>query len=159
MALALPSTEALKHILLTCKKQKDITHAHAYMLNLGLDPYTVMENCIPSSLIQLGSLAQNGHQVWNRSMLPDANLCGSIIVSHVNAGEPQHALTLYQCMLRSGSVCPDGRTFVALLNSCAKLKHLEEGMGLHSHVDKLGLLRTDIFIGSALVDMFCRKWT
>ena len=52
------------------------------------------------------------------------------------------------------SLHPNGHTIVKLLKSCAKLKDVEKGSKLHAHIVKRNLLKGNVFIGIALVDMY-----
>ena len=52
------------------------------------------------------------------------------------------------------SLHPNEHTIVKLLKSCAKLKDVEKGSKLHAHIVKRNLLKGNVFIGTALVDMY-----
>ncbi|TXG54225.1 hypothetical protein EZV62_019481 [Acer yangbiense] len=69
----------------------------------------------------------------------------------------EEALFLYVDMVERG-VEPDKSTYPALLQPCAPLHGLEEGMQIHGHVFKLGF-RGDLFVQNALINMYgkCEK--
>jgi pentatricopeptide repeat protein len=74
------------------------------------------------------------------------------------------AISLYHQMMnkektreeRNGGLCPCPRTFVSLLQSCAKLQDSETGELIHDHVTRMGLVEKDPFIGSNLVAMYVK---
>ena len=51
---------------------------------------------------------------------------------------------------------PSVRDIVVSLKSCAKVKDLKRGFQIHVEIVRLGLLERNAFIGSALVDMYCK---
>ena len=49
-----------------------------------------------------------------------------------------------------------GYAFVASLKSCAKLKDAKRGGEIHEEVARTGLLETNLFISSTLIDMYVK---
>eukprot|EP00250_Pteridium_aquilinum_P033138 c5236_g1_i1 orf=281-832(+) len=93
-------------------------------------------------------------QVLDRPLYPNDCEWGLLIIDYVRHGYLQQALTLYQKMQHDSKSCPSSSVFVALLNACTTLKDLEKGHELHAVVARIGLLDRDVFVGSALVDMY-----
>ncbi|KAH7294255.1 hypothetical protein KP509_28G062700 [Ceratopteris richardii] len=54
-------------------------------------------------------------------------------------------------------ICPDSFTFACGLKACSTLGAVWEGENLHAEVERMGLARSDLFIGNTLVDMYV-KW-
>lgn len=46
------------------------------------------------------------------------------------------------------------RNFVALLKACCKQNDREQGRNVHAEIARCGMVKTDVFTGSALVDMY-----
>ncbi|KAH7420545.1 hypothetical protein KP509_13G011700 [Ceratopteris richardii] len=51
---------------------------------------------------------------------------------------------------------PDGVTFICVLKACGSIGAIEKGRQIHAEIDKKGLLKTDVAIGTALVDMYAK---
>lgn len=51
---------------------------------------------------------------------------------------------------------PCARTFVALLKACTKLKDLDKGVHIHGQIASFELDGTNVFVGTALVDMYAK---
>ena len=49
-----------------------------------------------------------------------------------------------------------GYAFVAALKACAKLKDAKRGVEIHEEVARIGLLETNLFISSTLIDMYAK---
>ncbi|KAJ7517202.1 hypothetical protein O6H91_21G014300 [Diphasiastrum complanatum] len=64
------------------------------------------------------------------------------------------ALQLYKQM-EHGNVKPDKVTLVSILNACANLADLTEGIKVHDHVLKYGM-ELDTFLGNALVNLYAK---
>jgi len=81
-----------------------------------------------------------------------------MILRHVQCGQGQNALGLFQEMKQEG-VDPNSVTFVGVLNACATVLALEEGRCVHQDVIQSGL-ELDDFVGSSLLDMYvkCGAW-
>eukprot|EP00250_Pteridium_aquilinum_P023703 c2745_g1_i1 orf=1-222(-) len=63
--------------------------------------------------------------------------------------------------MKQGKLCLGKKTnvaigLVALLKACATQKDLYQGSKLHACILKQGLLRKNVFIGSAIVSMYAK---
>ncbi|XP_010276442.2 PREDICTED: pentatricopeptide repeat-containing protein At4g21065-like [Nelumbo nucifera] len=68
--------------------------------------------------------------------------------------QPSMALVIFREMQETG-VKPDQFAIVSLLSACARLGTLNLGMWVHAFIERVRLEQT-IFIGTALVDMYCK---
>eukprot|EP01018_Ginkgo_biloba_P000564 Gb_28902 [translate_table: standard] len=59
------------------------------------------------------------------------------------------------CQMKRSGMQPDHFTFSTLLSACASMASLKHGKEVHNHIIKTGL-ELDIFVGSALVDMYAK---
>eukprot|EP00250_Pteridium_aquilinum_P002475 c12694_g1_i1 orf=44-211(+) len=48
---------------------------------------------------------------------------------------------------------PDAVTFACVLKACGGIGAVDKGCKIHSHIVRDGLLKEDIVVGTALVDM------
>jgi len=75
-----------------------------------------------------------------------------MISGYVKCGQGQKALDLFQQMHQEG-VELDPITFVGVVNVCASVVALDEGMHAHELIMQHGW-DSDVFLGSSLVDMY-----
>lgn len=78
-----------------------------------------------------------------------------IITSHAQANQGEKALNYFKQMQQEG-VKPNEFTLAGCLSGCSSLASLEGGQQLHSMALKSGHL-SDMFVGSALVDMYAKS--
>ncbi len=69
-------------------------------------------------------------------------------------GHPEKSMQLFQQMQQEGG-SPDKFTFVQVINACCGLGTLEEGRCVHHQMIQSGL-KSDVFVGSSLVDMYAK---
>eukprot|EP00249_Psilotum_nudum_P015985 c25607_g15_i1 orf=2-343(+) len=60
--------------------------------------------------------------------------------------------------MQQEGVKPNEATFVSVLKACAHLAALEQGKQIHCYIIKSGF-ESDIFVGSALIDMYMKSGT
>eukprot|EP00250_Pteridium_aquilinum_P002682 c12907_g1_i1 orf=451-924(+) len=141
-----------------CRKARDwsqLLRLHVHLHKCGLETHIVVGNHLVQMLVEAGSM-YDAHQVFDMLVYRSEHTWTSLIAGYVKCGNPQHALKVYEDMQKDSYVHPSGHTFVALLKACTKLKDLERGLQVHSKIDELGMSQGDVFIGSALVDMYVK---
>ncbi|KAH7365366.1 hypothetical protein KP509_18G023200 [Ceratopteris richardii] len=79
----------------------------------------------------------------------------ALISGHVRKGQSLDALNIFNQMQQMG-VSPDAVTYSSILKACASLKALKKGTEIHDEVIKEGLLRTNLIVANALVDMYVK---
>lgn len=77
-----------------------------------------------------------------------------MIRAYTRSNRHREALEIYHCM-GEASVEPDKYTFTFALKACAGVLDLEEGVLIHGAIIDKGL-ECDVFIGTGLVDMYCK---
>ncbi|KAI5073958.1 hypothetical protein GOP47_0011971 [Adiantum capillus-veneris] len=80
----------------------------------------------------------------------------SLLREYLGCGRLQDALILYFQTRMDVACSLDVHTYVSLLNACSKLKDSERGKEIHKDVARTGLLDRDIYIGSALLNMYAK---
>ncbi|XP_020586082.1 pentatricopeptide repeat-containing protein At5g66520-like [Phalaenopsis equestris] len=78
----------------------------------------------------------------------------SMITGYIQCSRLKEALSLFADLLTSG-LLPDRYTIVGLLSVCAGLGALNKGKILHAYIE-VNLTESDIFIGTALLDMYAK---
>eukprot|EP00250_Pteridium_aquilinum_P019581 c24490_g13_i2 orf=421-1401(+) len=151
-----PSITRLLHIIRNFSTEETLCFAlrlHAHICCLGLDAHRSLGHCLLSLLSNVGSVC-NAHKVFDKLSRSEFSWT-SLIHGYIKRGEPRYALALFQQM-RKDSLDPNGYTFVALLKACAQLKDVEQGRELHAEAARKGLVGTDPYIGSVLVDLYSK---
>ena len=77
----------------------------------------------------------------------------TLIAGHAQQGHGQEALNCFEKM-QHDNVSPDLATVVSCLKACSQLGASEKGQEIHAAITSEGLEK-DVFIGSALIDMYC----
>eukprot|EP01018_Ginkgo_biloba_P031910 Gb_25359 [translate_table: standard] len=104
----------------------------------------------------ISGYAQNGHaeealKLFQKTPERDVVSWNAMIAGYAQNGNHEEALTQFYEMQRKG-IQPNQFTFASVLQACANLS-LEHGKGIHEEIRRSGF-ESDIFVGSALVDMY-----
>ncbi|KAI5067735.1 hypothetical protein GOP47_0018263 [Adiantum capillus-veneris] len=145
-------------MLETCRKSRDRAQAlqlYACMPVCVVTDHAKITNQLVSVLVDARSI-QHARHVFDRLSHRDASAWSSLIIGYVRHEEWQHALTLYQSMQKETSLHPSDYAFVCLLKACTGLKDLEMGSELHETIASEGLLKANLYIGSALIEMYAK---
>lgn len=115
------------------------------------------ERDIGSWNVVVGGYAKLGHVDIARSLfdsMPERDLVswGSMISAYVQNGRAAEALELFKEMMLAG-VTPDNIIITSILSACAQTGSLDMGEWIHAYMKK-NKLRHDIFLDTALVDMY-----
>jgi len=112
---------------------------------------------VGSSLVDMyaksGSI-DDACRVFNKMPTRSVVSWNTMIMGHVKCGQGQKALELYQQMQCEG-VQPDTVTFVGVLNACASLAAVDEGIRVHEQIVCSGC-EFDVSIGNSLIDMYAK---
>ncbi|KAJ7536583.1 hypothetical protein O6H91_12G075300 [Diphasiastrum complanatum] len=78
----------------------------------------------------------------------------TMVATSVRSGDQIKALDIFRQM-QAECVSPNKFTFIWALKACIHSEFLEEGRHIHRQIKESGL-ESDIFIGSCLIDMYCK---
>ncbi|MCO5575222.1 hypothetical protein L7F22_029020 [Adiantum nelumboides] len=95
---------------------------------------------------------------WNRKAsgkAPDLKHKVSNEPSYVQQNNAKKALDCYERMRNEG-LSPDAVTFSCILKACGCVGASEIGEGIHFEIDRMGMLKKDIVLNNALVDMYAK---
>ncbi|KAH7293982.1 hypothetical protein KP509_28G051100 [Ceratopteris richardii] len=79
----------------------------------------------------------------------------SLITAYVQHGNGDEALACFHRMQDDGH-SPSPTTFTCLVKACGSIGAFEKGEELHAEIVRMGLLASDVVLGSALVDMYSK---
>jgi len=127
--------------------------AHAHMIISGFQPGIFIQTNLINMYGKAGCVL-DARKVFDK--MPERNWITwtAIIAGHSQNGYSNEALGIFREMQRAGWR-PDQFTFGSVLPACAELAVADTGEQVHTHVVKTGL-QGDIFVGSALVDMYLK---
>eukprot|EP00250_Pteridium_aquilinum_P007948 c17548_g3_i1 orf=85-834(+) len=156
--LSIYSVEALSSLLHKCRRERNIPLAvrlHTYMQNNDLENHALLGNNLVCMLADIGRM-HDAQTIFDRQVHRNDSSWNSLIKGHSRCGEGQHALDLYKKTLGHTAIQLSPSTFVALLKACAETRDVDTGSNVHADIARKGLLERDIFLGTALVDMYAK---
>ncbi|MCL7026949.1 hypothetical protein MKW94_021400 [Papaver nudicaule] len=126
---------------------------HGLAIKSGFDSNVGVENPMLDMYGKCKSLAE-ARKIFDMLGRRDAVSWNAIIAAYEQNGNEEETFLLFLKMVRSGME-PDQFTYGSVLKACASGEALNRGMEIHDKVIKSGL-GSDVFIGSALIDMYCK---
>lgn len=132
------------------------SHIHAQILERGLITDVSLGNTLIDMYARCGSLLE-ARQIFDNMPIKSVVTWNAMIGGYVQAKLQLESFQLFESMQRDG-VAPTATTYVSLLKACSTAGCVQEGARIHAEMKERGL-EEDVFIGSALVDMFakCRR--
>ncbi|KAK7292467.1 hypothetical protein RIF29_08248 [Crotalaria pallida] len=111
-------------------------------------------------LTTLVSLPPQNNLQYARSLFdsfpnPDTFIWNTMMRSYFNSRLPHHSLSLYFQMLQQ-SLSLDSFTFSLVFQACGMLLDLRNGSKIHTHLFKLGFAPSDLFVHTALIQMYAK---
>ncbi|KAH7443274.1 hypothetical protein KP509_02G028200 [Ceratopteris richardii] len=146
---------ALMASLRTCSKNRDLiggVRIHDDILRQGLlskflDGLIVM-------YAKCGALAE-ANRLLEQQRCKNVFSWNALITAYARHGQGQKAISCFEKMLEEG-LPPNATTFACTLKACGSIKALYKGEQIHEVIVRQGLLRDDIVLGNALIDMYVK---
>jgi pentatricopeptide repeat protein len=126
---------------------------HQQIIECGWDSNVFVANSLIDMYAKCGSI-EDASRVFNKTSPRDVVTWSAMILGHVQSGQGQKALELFQQMQQEG-VQPNSVTIVGVLNACASIVGLEEGRCVHQQIVECGW-DSDVFVANSLVDMYVK---
>eukprot|EP01018_Ginkgo_biloba_P030315 Gb_23089 [translate_table: standard] len=126
---------------------------HDYIINCGLESDVSVGNALVDMYAKCGSL-EVSRQLFDKMSKRDAISWNAMIAGYVQNGYANDALKLFRQM-ELACVTVASATILSVLPACAHLAALQQGIEIHSYIIRRGF-ELDIFIGSALLDMYAK---
>lgn len=126
-------------------------HAQSIKHSLSSDVY------VQTSLLTMYSACgELEDAIYLFEKMPERNVVSwtAMIDAFLHSDQPERALAVFHDMQMAG-VEPDCFTMVSVVSACAQLGVLILGRWVHAYI-KRGGLEFNVFIGTALVDMYCK---
>ncbi|KAL7241886.1 hypothetical protein ACSBR1_014460 [Camellia fascicularis] len=115
----------------------------------GVVSYTILIN----RYVDMG-FVDFARDIFDQMVDKDVVLWNSMIHGYVESKRPSEALELFKKM-ENETVKPDETTLVSVLVACASLLNLQYGRLVHRLILRNDM-RHDVFVGTALIDMYCK---
>ncbi|KAF2296011.1 hypothetical protein GH714_035661 [Hevea brasiliensis] len=146
-------TTAYLRLLSPCKDLNSLLQVHARLIVSGLqEDHSTSAHLVKSYLSF--KKCDSARFVFDSLPNPSVRLYNSMIRAYASVRSHQEAIQLYHCML-SKRLEPDKYTFTFVLKACTGALEFKEGVLVHRDI-VFRELDYDIFIGTALVDMYCK---
>ncbi|KAH7443713.1 hypothetical protein KP509_02G047700 [Ceratopteris richardii] len=148
----------LTSLLKNCAYEKNLQYGrtlHAQIERRGLLQDNVF---IGSALINMytkcGAISI-AREVFDTFPSKNLVLWTSMIAGYAQMGLGEEALACFDDMQANG-ILPDGAAYVCALTACGTIGAAEKGQEIHAQADRDGLVREDIVVGTAVVDMYAK---
>lgn len=143
-------------ILSACASVMDLElgrQIHAYVFRTGFESNVFIGNAILDMYCKCGSL-EKARQWFFKMVKRDKVSWNAMISGYSQHGQDMKALEMFSQMQLEG-MKPTHFTYSSILSACASLEALEYGKQVHACIMNVGL-ESNVFIGSALVDMYSK---
>ena len=154
-----PSCFTFIALLKACGKLKDVENGcilHAEIATNGLlQTNQFIGNGLVDMYAKCGML-DKARDVFRTLPYRDVVTWTVLIGGYSHHGHGEEALCLYDKMLLDG-IYPNAITFCCLLKACGSIQAVDKGTEIHGHIDRIGLLESNLYVGNALVNMYS-KW-
>nr|XP_048333307.1 pentatricopeptide repeat-containing protein At3g24000, mitochondrial-like isoform X2 [Ziziphus jujuba var. spinosa]XP_048333308.1 pentatricopeptide repeat-containing protein At3g24000, mitochondrial-like isoform X2 [Ziziphus jujuba var. spinosa]XP_048333309.1 pentatricopeptide repeat-containing protein At3g24000, mitochondrial-like isoform X2 [Ziziphus jujuba var. spinosa]XP_048333310.1 pentatricopeptide repeat-containing protein At3g24000, mitochondrial-like isoform X2 [Ziziphus jujuba var. len=151
-----PNIYTFISILRCCSSLMDVgfgKQIHAHTVKNSLDDNDFVRTALVDMYAKT-RLLEDADVVFHRLTNPDLFTWTAIITGYAQTGQAEKAVNCFRKMQREG-VKPNEFTLAGCLSACSHIATLENGRQLHSMAIKHGHIE-DLFVGSALVDMYAK---
>lgn len=154
----MPRREALLRFIESCEDGRHLASLHALLLKTGVAHDPRYATKLTTSLAKYTSV-EVARKLFDELPHRSVYLWNSILGSYCKERRYEEALRLFRRMVSDGKSAegkPDNFTVPVALKACAGLRVLEYGEMVHGYVKKNGEVDLDIFVGSALIDLYSK---
>ena len=128
---------------------------HDEVLRMGLlERDVVLGNALVDMYAKCGML-EKAHKVLKELPVRDVVSWCTLISGYAQQGQCGQALDCFEQM-KNEDLSPDNIAFVCALKACGHIGNIDKGERIHNEILTRGLLKKDIVIGTALVDMYVK---
>eukprot|EP01018_Ginkgo_biloba_P030250 Gb_03345 [translate_table: standard] len=151
-----PSLVTIVSILPAFADLADLQHGerfHDYIKGSGFESNVIVKSALVDMYVKCGSI-DSARRIFDKMSDRDVVSWSAMIAGYCQNGHANEALKLF-CLMQLGGVKPDSDVIAMVLPACAHLANLQQGKEIHGIIIRNGF-DSDIFVGSALVDMYCK---
>jgi pentatricopeptide repeat protein len=151
-----PNSVTMISVLQACAHLGDLQQGkliHDYIIQRGFKSDICMENSLMDMYAKCGSIETA--QRWFDKISNKNVVSWNIMISgYVQNGLANEALILFHRM-NIENVIPNCVTVASMLQACAHLASLQQGMSIHGYILRSNL-EVDVFVGNSLIDMYVK---
>lgn len=140
-------------LLTSCKDFKPLLQIHGHLVVSGLAEDHSMGTHLINAYSFFGK-CDLARFVFDSTSNPGVILWNTMIRAYTGSRRYKDAMRMYHCMLEEG-LEPDKYTFNFVVKACTGALDLQEGVLVHREIASRQL-ECDLFIGTSLVDMYCK---
>eukprot|EP01018_Ginkgo_biloba_P009349 Gb_05354 [translate_table: standard] len=150
-----PNIFTFASVLKACNSEEG-KQIHAYIIKSGFQRYASVGNSLLTVHAKCGRV-EDARQVFDKMPVRDEFSWNALISGYTQNGYAEEALNLFCQMHSTAHIKPDQLTLASILKAIgsSSLASLENGKVLHANIIKSGY-ESDVFVGSALVDMYSK---
>ncbi|KAF8404728.1 hypothetical protein HHK36_009617 [Tetracentron sinense] len=150
------TSNAYASLLRRCIERKSVSEIRRIQLHMTKSgfPHLSLGNKLIDAYLKCESI-EDARKLFDEMPQRHIVTWNSMIASYIRHKRSQEALKLYQMMLPEG-VLPDEFTFSSIFKVFSDLRLLPEGRKAHGLLVVSGLEVSNLFVGSALVDMYAK---
>ncbi|KAI5080295.1 hypothetical protein GOP47_0005774 [Adiantum capillus-veneris] len=119
-----------------------------------LPKHIILGNAVVDMYAKCGAL-EKAQCVFEKLPTRDVFSWSSLIAGYAQQSQGKEALKCLECMQREG-LSPNAVTFLSILKACGNIGALDKGEQIHDEIIARGLLKDDVALGTALVDMYAK---
>ena len=127
---------------------------HSDIIKKGFEMHDIIGSSLVDMYANCGFLV-NAQNMFDRLPVRDVVSWTTLIAGYVKHEQLQEALHRFRKMKDEG-ISPNVITFHCCLKACGGIGAFEEGLEIHADIDRRGLLKEDVAVGNALIDMYCK---
>ncbi|KAI3831538.1 hypothetical protein MKW92_037830 [Papaver armeniacum] len=152
------SKELINHLFESCKNGRSVCGLHCLTLKTGLITNSLFVTKL-NTLYAKHSTLQNARKLFDETSHPTVYLWNSLLRGYCREKQWKETVWLFNKML-SQSIgtgdMPDKFTVPIAIKACAGLWDLKTGKVIHGLVKKNDTMKSDMFVGSALVELYAK---
>ena len=153
-----PNEVTFISVLKACGNDKAINigkQVHNEILSRGyLKGNTMLGNTLVDMYAKCGSLTK-AHQVLENLPVQNVVSWNALITGYAQQERFEEALYCFERMQSEG-ISPDTITFICMLKVHGCTCNIDKGKQIHEEIVSRGLLKKDVVLGTALVDMYAK---
>ncbi|KAH7440806.1 hypothetical protein KP509_03G011400 [Ceratopteris richardii] len=154
----LPNAVTFTSMLKACRSMDALgkgEELHYKMTEHGLPGNDILlGNALVDMYARFGALTK-AQQVFEELPRRNVTSWNILINGYIEHGEPDRALECFKQMKQNG-LFPSAVTFACVLKACGTLKAIQIGEMIHDEISKQGLLKENVVVGTALIDMYAK---
>ncbi|KAL4191518.1 hypothetical protein AMTRI_Chr07g80880 [Amborella trichopoda] len=147
----------INNVILACtqlENSQNLKQIHGFLAKSGFLNPIFLQTILLTAYAEFGEL-EAVDQLFNQLAYKDLVSWSAIISVYAKAGLADHALELFKQMQLNGKD-PNSITLVSVLQACSSLGAHKLGQTIHSYVLRHGYFDSNMFLASALIDLYCK---